>query len=343
MATNRLILVLRIEMPPLKRRRGLAGSIISTAVSAALIGSAVGLTVYRLWRDRGKESLLEPNSPQPQQLLPPPPPPPYQQGEWQPAAQIVVTPPTPVQVTPRSVRKSRQLQVTSPSKRPIVHHRKSRSRVLAPSPPIPTTPTPYYPAPQTEFNFGLDQEMQVEQTPLEDKMDWIGDKLSMLIEQGKRALGAEVVVMSEAKEDEVDDGSPGWEEEEEDNDNDQPSRSGSVKHLKRPRSILSPSFNIPIPHAGSSSLKRSIYDSTPTNSNFSSFASSSAPGTANYYTTPRKAHSRGISFESGVGLGLDSPLRNGFVEDPSAWDSPEIREGMEKARSRYFERRIGGC
>ena len=48
MATDRLILLLRIELPPLKRRRGLAGSIISTAVSAALIGSAVGLTVYRL-------------------------------------------------------------------------------------------------------------------------------------------------------------------------------------------------------------------------------------------------------------------------------------------------------
>jgi len=48
MANNRLILLLHIEMPPLKRRRGLAGSIISTAVSAALIGSAVGLTVYRL-------------------------------------------------------------------------------------------------------------------------------------------------------------------------------------------------------------------------------------------------------------------------------------------------------
>jgi hypothetical protein len=48
MATNRLILVLRIEMPPLKRCRSLAGSIISTVVSAALIGSAVGLTLYRL-------------------------------------------------------------------------------------------------------------------------------------------------------------------------------------------------------------------------------------------------------------------------------------------------------
>ena len=123
------------------------------------------------WRDRGKESLPKPNTPQPPQLLPPPPPPPpYQQVEWQPAAQVVVTPPTPVQVTPRSVRKSRQLQITSPSKRPIVHHRKSRSRVLASSPPIPTTPTPYFPAPQPEINFSHNQEVQVEQTPLEDKV-----------------------------------------------------------------------------------------------------------------------------------------------------------------------------
>lgn len=34
--------------PPPKRRRTLAGSIINTALSAALIGTAVGLTVYRL-------------------------------------------------------------------------------------------------------------------------------------------------------------------------------------------------------------------------------------------------------------------------------------------------------
>ena len=129
------------------------------------------------WRDRGKESLPEPNTPpqQQQQLLsPPPPPPPYQQGEWQPAAQVVVTPPPPVQVSPRSVRKPRHLQVSSPSKRPVVHHRKTRSRVLASSPPIPTaTPTISYPAPQSEFNFVHDQEMQVEQTPLEDKVGLI--------------------------------------------------------------------------------------------------------------------------------------------------------------------------
>ena len=176
-------------------------------------------------------------------------------------------------------------------------------------------------------------------------MDWIGDKLSMLIEQGKRALGTEVVVMSDAKEDEVDDGSPGWEEEENNNNNQSRtlSRSGSVKNLKRPRSILPPPFTIPIPHASTSSPKRSIYDSsTPTNSNFS-FAPSSAPGSVNYTTTPRKTHSRGISHESGVGFGFDPAFTSpSFVEDSSSWESPEIREGMEKARSRYLER-IRGC
>ncbi len=40
---------IHVELPPpAKRRRGLAGSIVSTAVSAALIGTAVGLTVYRM-------------------------------------------------------------------------------------------------------------------------------------------------------------------------------------------------------------------------------------------------------------------------------------------------------
>lgn len=36
------------DLPPAKRRKGLTGSVISTAFSAALIGAAVGLTVYRL-------------------------------------------------------------------------------------------------------------------------------------------------------------------------------------------------------------------------------------------------------------------------------------------------------
>lgn len=69
--TTTLTLHVSIDVPAPKRRRTLAGSIVSTALSAALIGTAVGLTVYRLWRNRGK---------QPEAL----PPPPYEQGEWVP-------------------------------------------------------------------------------------------------------------------------------------------------------------------------------------------------------------------------------------------------------------------
>ena len=38
-----------LELPPAKRRRGLAGSVISSAFNAALIGAAVGLTVFRMY------------------------------------------------------------------------------------------------------------------------------------------------------------------------------------------------------------------------------------------------------------------------------------------------------
>jgi hypothetical protein len=43
-----IVIEFDVELPPAKRRRTLAGSIVSTALSAALIGTAVGLTVYRL-------------------------------------------------------------------------------------------------------------------------------------------------------------------------------------------------------------------------------------------------------------------------------------------------------
>jgi hypothetical protein len=38
-----------IELPPAKRRRTLASTIVSGALNAAIIGTAVGLTVYRLY------------------------------------------------------------------------------------------------------------------------------------------------------------------------------------------------------------------------------------------------------------------------------------------------------
>ncbi|KAI0761791.1 hypothetical protein BD413DRAFT_485352 [Trametes elegans] len=200
-----------IDLPPPKRRRTLAGSIVSTALSAALIGTAVGLTVYRLWRDRGKG---------PEAL----PPPPYEQGSWVPpeseqltapeTPKLVVTAPT----TPRS-RKSRHVA----GRRTIPRHRKTLPRAHA--------STSHYTAPSSsyscrapippEFNFASgsrsspgkpDDDVDVD---VDEQMSWIGDKLSQLIAEGQKALGKEVVIMSEHKEDEVDDGSGAWVEEDE--------------------------------------------------------------------------------------------------------------------------------
>lgn len=84
------------DFPPAKRRKTLTDTIISTAFSAALIGTAVGMTAYRMycqfqmqycnhvsdrvvllfrWRDRGKPT--NEDGPEPME-----PPPPYEREEW---------------------------------------------------------------------------------------------------------------------------------------------------------------------------------------------------------------------------------------------------------------------
>jgi len=83
-------------------------------------------------------------------------------------------------------------------------------------------------------------------------MDWIGDKLSMLIEQGKRALNSEIVIMSDAKEDEVDDGTGQWEEEEEGTSSSR--TAASVKRKMRLQSVAAPSPPSYLPSSSSSRL-----------------------------------------------------------------------------------------
>ena len=68
------------------------------------------------------------------------------------------------------------------------------------------------------------------------QMDWIGDKLALLIEQGKKALSREIVVMSDAAEDEVDDASGAWEEQHPAHDRDfVPVHAHSTPAKRRPR------------------------------------------------------------------------------------------------------------
>ncbi|KAF9038242.1 hypothetical protein BJ165DRAFT_428564 [Panaeolus papilionaceus] len=370
--SSRLILQLNVEMPPNKKRRGLAGSIVSTALSAALIGTAVGLTVYRLWRDRGKE-------PEPMTFLPPPPP--YQQGEWRPTEQPesvrvnksrsrspsvhesrVPSSPQPPQphMTPRSAKRVKQ--VTTQQKRTATYQRRAvrarghgHAHASTPS----TASAGFSPRPEFDFASGAQEESG---GVIEDQMDWIGDKLAMLIEQGKRALNAEVVVMSDAKEDEVDDGTGDWVEDEDESEYSRRGRIGSPassirsgKRGRRPQSIVSP----PPPSSSTSShLYGSAlgsapldYTTLPYQHHQYSSASSSYP-----------SHSRGMSHDSTLtGLGFNTPSRparslyaSGSIasassvslatvqpEEPSAWESPEIRESMERARARFAMRRGG--
>ncbi|PPR08303.1 hypothetical protein CVT24_000762 [Panaeolus cyanescens] len=366
--SSRLILQFNVEMPPNKKRRGLAGSIVSTALSAALIGTAVGLTVYRLWRDRGKE-------PEPMTL---PPPPPYQQGEWRPTEQPQpvkvnksrsrspsvheVSSPRPSQphMTPRSAKRVKQL--TTQKRTATYQRRPARARGYglghASTPSTASASAGFSPRPEFDFNSGAQEESSGGGGGYEDQMDWIGDKLAMLIEQGKRALNTEVVVMSDAKEDEVDDGTGDWVEEDEDELSTR-GRYGSPassirsgKRGRRPRSIVPP----PPPSSSSTShLYGSALGSAPLDY-------TTSPYQSRQYGSVGSSHSRGMSHESAlVGLGVSTPSRSSrslygnssfansssvslataHREDTTAWESPEMRESMERARARFGMRREG--
>ncbi|KAI9573876.1 hypothetical protein HD554DRAFT_564060 [Boletus coccyginus] len=322
--TCNLLIIVHVELPPAKRRRTLAGSIVSTALSAALIGTAVGLTVYRLWRDRGKL---------PDQL---PPPPPYQRGDW--------APEPPKQIEPTSSLKTRKSRTTPSSVRRTVgrHHRKPRAKLQTVTPPRSVSPA--YTSPQSELDYvHVHQHADVEPDlgPESDEMDWIGDRLTRLIQEGRRALGREIVVMSDAKEDEVDDGSNDWEEEQ---DN-KPipsiaapsiSRRGSVRSLRRthkPRDIPLPPSYSPYPMSPPNSA-------SPRKRHFEPVSVHRSPGRSTHegYIAP----STPCHTSCGTSAELDAlaHIVSSSKEDESAWQSPELRESMERARARYLQRRV---
>ncbi|KAK7060726.1 hypothetical protein VNI00_000458 [Paramarasmius palmivorus] len=131
----------------------------------------------------------------------------------------------------------------------------------------------------------------------DDSLSRLTSQLTSLIAEGKRALGREVVVMSECREDEEDDGLGGWVDE------DAGSQSQSQRKLKRRGS-------------GSRRGRGSPY--------LNGSANSSLPGTPlpnATFTVP--------STPAAAGLGLER----------EEWESPEIRESMERARRKVLEAR----
>jgi hypothetical protein len=175
-------------------------------------------------------------------------------------------------------------------------------------------------------------------------MDWIGDRLTQLIQEGQKALGREVVVTSEAQEDEIDDGMGAWEEEQEDpyrragsSSNRSNSRSGSRHRHRQPQNLHIPPSYIPSPHALSGSASLS---SPPRPGRFD--PNPSYPHPASYSQSipiPRPdSFRRGPSIESD-NLELPHSASTSFREDESTWQSLELRESMSKARARYLANR----
>lgn len=171
-------------------------------------------------------------------------------------------------------------------------------------------------------------------------MDWIGDKLSQLIEEGKKALGREVVVASEVQEDEVDDGTGAWVEEYPDHDastrRGSVSRSGSIRRTHRPRNLpLSTSSSYPSPPRSNSHTRSSgppSISSSPRTNRFDTVYSSFPTSSSQNASVPIPSLNPRASIES-------FSTSTSFKEDESAWQSPELRESMSKARARYLASR----
>ena len=156
---------------------------------------------------------------------------------------------------------------------------------------------------------------------MHDQMDWIGDKISKLIEEGKRALGQQVVVMSEAKEDEVDDGSGDWEEV-------GPRKSSPTRsfesHRHRHHAHSRPAdLVVPSPSASLRAQFASSGSASAANLNFNTSLSSPS---AQQHLSP-----------SSSPIGMKIPLPESSADDTAG--SPMMHEAMEKARAAMLERR----
>ena len=165
------------------------------------------------------------------------------------------------------------------------------------------------------------------------QMDWIGDKLSALIEQGRRALGAEVVVMSETKEDEVDDGLGAWVEED-DRMNASTSASIRGRHRSRPSNIgiMSPPPSYASPPA---TPHRNRWDGGHMKQPSFSSLSSAPPLSAglSLHSVKSRPSSRRPSVSSSRSFVPPLP-------EEDTLESPELREAMQQARLAYMQRKM---
>jgi len=151
-------------------------------------------------------------------------------------------------------------------------------------------------------------------------MDWIGNRISQLIEEGKKALGKEVVVMSDSKEDEVDDGSGFWE------DSDGDLWSSASRYGRR--SLSSPRRKRTRPNLPYQTVAGGLGEISP----------SSPPSYASP-TRPTFPGSPSLPCSPADPFSASSPTMP--RESEGDWQSEEMRASMERARAIYLAKRRG--
>ncbi|KDQ19118.1 hypothetical protein BOTBODRAFT_639382 [Botryobasidium botryosum FD-172 SS1] len=351
------------DYPPQKKRR-ITESIFSTALNAAIFGTAVGLTAYRLWKGKSAEAPEE---------LPTEQPPPYEEVERKDRPAFALPPPKPTTALtihtaltniqpPASPSTSatssrRSSRGTLPRKRAPVRRALPRARPKPHVPQLrPSSPIRHSPAASvsTYAAASVADELEVEPGEVEDEMDWMSSKLQDLIRQGQMALGKEVVVATDGVTGEEDgpvedDGADGWEIE---ND--------PVPSRRQQRGIppSTPSLSSSSSFRPQQSMSRPRSRSTLAPRPSSFIAPAHSPLDQSQTQSSRRARPHSFCGPSGGG-GTMTPtninndmdasfssstyspspsrtLHRPFSEaDPDEWASPQLNETMERIRKAY--------
>ncbi|KAG8854426.1 hypothetical protein FRB96_007488 [Tulasnella sp. 330] len=188
------------EFPPLKRRRTtLADNLLTSALNIALVSTAFGMTAYRMWSSRREPEIDRVDKP-----------PPYEEGNWQQSHQSP---------SPNASVDSGKDGFAKPKRR---RGPKSQARTLGASrrKPAFVAPAPR-PSPHGAHHKSIIEpeamyDLGVPRSEVDEQMDSMSQQLQNLINEGRKALGREIVVDMDVQntEDEmVDDGDLGWNDE----------------------------------------------------------------------------------------------------------------------------------
>jgi len=159
-------------------------------------------------------------------------------------------------------------------------------------------------------------------------MDWIGDRISQLVEEGKKALGKEVVVMSDSKEDEVDDGSGLWE------DSDEGGLGSSTSSRYGRRSLSSPRRKRARPSIPFHTVLGGPSEVSPSGPPaYGSAMVSTFPGPSSSVTSLVDPFSASAS--------TSATTTEWTRESEGDWQSEELKASMERARAMYMAKRRG--